>query len=95
MCRVWAIFRVRVIFHGMVRPQLVKTILEGINTRSTYCTTLSVNEFQTFTSLEVKKSLRGACNHRIGLDRTGAEVITGSDLNFNWYMNFMLLFSNI
>ena len=31
----------------------------------------------------------GACNHRIGPERTGSEVITGSDLIFQWYMNFM------
>ena len=24
----------------------------------------------------------GACNHRIGPDHTGSEVITGSDLNY-------------
>ena len=31
----------------------------------------------------------GTCNHRIGPERTGSEVITGSDLIFYWYMNIM------
>ena len=36
----------------------------------------------------------GACNHRIGPERTGSEVITGSDIFYIDIINFICLNSN-
>ena len=38
----------------------------------------------------VGEFVSGACNHRIGHERTGSEVITGSDLILHLYNEFYL-----
>ena len=40
-------------------------------------------------------SLCGVCYHRIGQDRTGSDIITGSDLNFPFITTFTCFHLNI